>query len=91
MLRDFDAVSLYPNLRSDEKSVYPRIAPGYAVTPNMNDEFVENFNFQYFIQSVISNKKFYNPKHLIFQHIPASEKEENQKLILCVLDFLQMF
>ena len=44
----FDAVSLYPSAMSDPKSIYPRIESGYAFTPDMNDELVENIKNQTF-------------------------------------------
>ena len=44
LLWNFDCVSLYPSTMWDQASIYPRIETGYAFTPDMNDEFVENFN-----------------------------------------------
>ena len=76
LLWDFDAVSLYPSAKSDEKSIYPRIETGYAYTQEMNDELVERFNNQTFTQgSAILKIKYYNPKDLIVQHLPVKEKE----------------
>ena len=75
LLWDFDAVSLYPSAMWDEKSIYPRIETGYAYTRDMNDELVEKFNNQTFIQgSAILKIKYYNPKNLIVQHIPIKER-----------------
>ena len=46
-----------------EKSIYPRIETGYAVTKDMNDELVEKFNSNNFDQgSAILGRKIYNRK-----------------------------
>ena len=77
LLRDFDAVSLYPIAMSDEKSIYPRIETGYAYTLDMNDELVEKFNNQTFTHgSAISKIKYHNPKNLIVQHLSVEEREK---------------
>ena len=77
LLRDSDAVSLYPSAMWDEKSIYPRIETGYAFTRDMNNELVEKFNNQTFTQgSAILKIKYFNPKNLIVQHIPIKEKEK---------------
>ena len=53
---------------------------GYAFTPEMNDDLVENFNDQTFTQGfAISKKKYYNPKNLIVQHIPVKEREKKME------------
>ena len=53
---------------------YPRIETGYPFTPDMNDEIVKKFNTQTFTQgSAILKVLCYNPKDLIFQHIPVKE------------------
>ena len=78
---DFDATSLYPSATWDEKSVYPKIETGFAFKPNMNIVYVETFNNQTFNQhrdeSAILKMKYYNPRDLIFQHLPLKEKVEN--------------
>ena len=77
LIRDFDAVSLYPSAMRDENSVYPRIETGYAFTRDMNNELIEKFNNQTFTQgSAILKIKFYNPRELIVQHLPVKEKEK---------------
>ena len=77
LLWDFDAVSLYPNAMSDEKSKYPRIGTGYSFTPDMNDDLVEKFNSGNFTQgSAILKTKKYNPKDLIVKHLPIEEREK---------------
>ena len=48
LLWDFDAVSLYPSATSDEKSFHPRIESGYAFTPDMKNDLVEELNNQTF-------------------------------------------
>ena len=59
----------------EENSFYPRIETGFAFTIDMNDEIIEKFNNQTFTQgSAILKIKYYNPKNLIFQHIPVIEK-----------------
>ena len=84
LLWDFDAVSLYPSAMWDEKSIYPRIATGYAYTKDMNDELVEKFNNQTFNQgSAILKIKYYNPKNLVVQHFPLKSVKRNLKLIEC--------
>ena len=45
-LWDFDAVSLYPSAKNDDKSIYPRLETGYGFTPDMNNYVVEKFNNQ---------------------------------------------
>ena len=50
LLWDYDAVSLCPSAMWDENSIYPRIDTGYALTPHMNEEFVQKFNTVYFNQ-----------------------------------------
>ena len=61
----------------DDLSIFPKIETGYAFTPDMNDELVEKFNNQTFIQgSAILKIKYYNPKNLIVQHLPVKEKEK---------------
>ena len=72
LLRDFDAVSLYPSAMWDENSIYPRIETGYAFTRDMNNELVEKFTQG----SAILKIKHYNPKNLIVQHLPVKEKEK---------------
>ena len=62
LLWHFDAAKLYTSAMNAEKSVYPSLATAYAFTPIMNDELVENFLFQFFIQSAISKMKKFNPK-----------------------------
>ena len=52
LLWDFDALSLYPSAMSDETSVYPKIETGYAYTPNMNDEVVENSKIKLLLKEV---------------------------------------
>ena len=42
---------------------------------NMNNELVEKFNYQTFTRgSAILKIKYYNPKNLIVQHLPVTEK-----------------
>ena len=77
LLRDFDALSLYPSAMWDEKSIYPRVETGYAFTRDMNDELVEKFNNQTFTRgSAVLKIKYYNPRDLIIQHLPIKEKEK---------------
>ena len=49
--------------------------------PHMNNVYVEAFNNQTFNQdgdeSAILRIKYYNPRNLIFQHLPVKEKVEN--------------
>ena len=73
----FDCTSLYPSAMWDPKSIYPKIEPGHAFTPDMNDELVEKFNNQTFTHgSAILKVKYYNPKNLNVQHLPVKEKEK---------------
>ena len=61
----------------DEKSICPRIETSYAFTGDMNDKLVEKYKTGNFTQgSAILKIKFYNPRHLIVQHIPVKEKEK---------------
>ena len=58
----FDAVSLYPSAMSDDKSIYSRVEPGYAFTPDMKTDLVRKINNQTFTQGrEILKIKFYNP------------------------------
>ena len=78
---DFDATSLYPSAMWDENSVYPKIETGFAFKPHVNDVYVEAFNNQSFNEdgdeSAILTIKDYNPRNLIFQHLPVKEKVKN--------------
>ena len=77
LLWDLDTVSLYPSAMLDEKSIYPRIEVGYAFTPDMNEDLVNEINNQTFTQgSAILKIKYYNPKNSIVQHLPVKEKEK---------------
>ena len=81
LLWDFDAVSLYPSVMWDEKSIYPRIETGYSFTRDINDELVEKFNNQTFNQgSAILMIKYYNPRDLIVQHLPIKEKVNKMEI-----------
>ena len=81
VMMDFDATSLYPSAMWDEKSVYPKIETGFAFKPHMNDVYVEAFKNQTFNEdgdeSAILRIKYYNPRDLIFQHLPVKEKVKN--------------
>ena len=81
VMMDFDATSLYPSAMWDENSVYPKIETGFAFKPHMNKTYVDAFNNQTFNQdgdeSAILRIKYYNPRNLIFQHLPVKEKVEN--------------
>ena len=78
VMMDFDATSLYPSAMWDENSVYPKIETGFAFKPHMNNVYVEAFNNQTFNQdgdeSAILRIKYYNPRDLIFKHLPVKEK-----------------
>ena len=64
LLWDFDCVSLYPSAMWDRDSICPKMETGYAYTPDLNDERVENFNIQIFTQrSAILKIKYFNPKN----------------------------
>ena len=59
----------------DENSIYPRIKTGYAFTPDMNEELVKKINTSNFTQgSAILKIRYFNPKNLIFQHLPVKER-----------------
>ena len=47
---DYDATSLYPSAKWDEKSVYPKIETGFAFKTDTKDIFVEAFINQTFNQ-----------------------------------------
>ena len=78
VMMDYDGNSLYPSAMWDESSVYPKIESGFAFKPHMNDVFVKAFNNQTFNEdgneSAILRIKYYNPRNLIFQHLPGKEK-----------------
>ena len=75
---DFGATSLYSSAMWDENSVYPKIETGFAFKPHMKKVYVKAFNNQTFNQdgdeTAILRIKYYNPRHLIFQHLPVKEK-----------------
>ena len=81
VMMDFDATSLYPSAMWDQNSVYPKTETGFAFKPHMNIVYVEPFNNQTFNQdgdeSAILRIKYYNPRDLIFQHVPVKEKVKN--------------
>ena len=74
LLMAFDATSLYPSAMYDENSTYPKIETGYAFTPEMNDEIVNQFNTKTFTKSAILKIKYYNPVDTVLQHIPVKEE-----------------
>ena len=80
VMMDFDATSLYPSAMWDENSVYPKIETGFTFEPHMNKTY-SVFNNQTFNQdgdeSAILRIKHYNPRNLIFQHLPVKEKVKN--------------
>ena len=47
---DFDSTSLYSSAMWDTSSVDPKIEPGFAFKPRMNDFYVEAFNNKTFNQ-----------------------------------------
>ena len=74
LLMAFDATSLYPSAMYDESSTYPKIETGFAFTPEMNKEIVNQFNMKTFTKSAILKIKYYNPKDIVLQHIPVKEE-----------------
>ena len=84
VMMDLDATSLYPSAMWDQNSVYPKIETGFVFKPHMNNVYVEAFNNQTFNQnrdeSGILRIKYYNPRNLIFQHLPVKEKVKNVKV-----------
>ena len=81
LLRDFDAVNLYPSTMSDPESIIPKTETGYAYMKDINDELVKKFNYQTSTQiSTILKVKFYNPKNLIVQHLPVKEREKKMEI-----------
>ena len=74
----YDATSLYLSAMWDCNSVYPKIETGFAFKPHMNKTYVEAFNNQTLNEdgdeSAILTIKYYNPRDLIFQHLPVKEK-----------------
>ena len=82
VMMDFDATSLYPSAMYDENSVYPKKDSGFAFKLHMNHVYVKSFNDQTFNQnsdeSDILNIKFYNPPHLIFQHLPVRKGNKHR-------------
>ena len=75
---DYDANRLYPSAMRDHNSAYAKIESGFRFKPDMNDVYVEVFNNQTCNQdgdeSAILGIKYYNPRHLIFQHVPFKQK-----------------
>ena len=75
---NFDATKLCPSAMYDENSVYPKMESGYAFKPHMNDITVNEFSNKTFNQDgnefVFLKIKYYNPPHLIFQHLAVREK-----------------
>ena len=70
---DFDALALYRSAIWDVKSIYPRIETGYVFTRDMEEDLINEFINLIFTQgSSILKVKFYNPKYLIFQHLPVN-------------------
>ena len=81
VMMDFDATSLYPSAMWDENSVYLKLKTGFVSKPHKNNVYVEAFNNQTFNQdgdeSAILRIKYYNPRNLIFQHLPVKGKVKN--------------
>ena len=64
----------------DKNRIYPKIETGYAYTKDMNDELVEKFNNQSFIQgSALLKIKYYYPKYLVDQHLSVKEREDKSE------------
>ena len=80
VLMNFDGVSLYPSAMWDDESIFPRIETGYPFTQDMENEILQKFNTQTFQGSAILKVLYYNPKDLIFQHIPIKEVVQKQEL-----------
>ena len=77
LLRDFDAVSLYPSAMWDEKRIYTRIEIRYAFTREMNKELAKKINTVNFTQaSAFLNHIYCNPRDLVVQHLPVKYKEK---------------
>ena len=57
----------------DVDSVYPKIETEYALTSDMNDKLVNEFNQQSF-KSLAMLNKYYNPQDILLQHIPIKEE-----------------
>ena len=92
LLWDFDAVSVYPSARRDEKSIYPRIETGYALTKYMKDDLVQKINEVNFTKgSAILKNKYCNPKNLIVPHLPVKERVKKMKLIEWEMFIFLMF
>ena len=96
VMMDFDATSLYSSAIWDKNSILAKIKSGYAFKPHMKYIFVNDFNKKTFNpdgkDSAILNIKYFNPPHLIFQHLPVKEKvgkiEVNRMRIGYVIDIL---
>ena len=60
----------------------PKIQTGFAFKPHMNDVYVEAFNNQTSNQngdeSAILRMKYYNPRDLIFEHLPVKKSLKYQ-------------
>ena len=81
MLWAFDVVSFFSGCMWDESSNYLRIETRYAYTTDLNGELVEKFSTGNFKQgSAIIKFRYYNPKNLIVQHFPVSEKEKKNEI-----------
>ena len=71
---EFDATSLYTSAMWVEKSVFPKIEPGFSFKPYMNDAYVKAFNNLTFNQDgnegIFFKIKYFYPPDLIFQLLP---------------------
>ena len=63
-----------------ENSVYSKEETGFAFKPRMNKIHVEAFKSQDGNESAILRVKFYNPRDLIFQHLPVKEKKISKSI-----------
>ena len=77
-LMAFDGKSLYTSFRVDEDSYHLMIEIGCFFNPEKKQVFVKQFNnrtFNHFKDqaSAILRVRYYNPKKLIFQHLPVEE------------------
>ena len=74
---------LFTRVSCGMKILCPKIQTGFAFKPHMNDVYVEAFNNQTSNQDgdepAILRMKYYNPRDLIFEHLPVKEKVKKIK------------
>ena len=77
LLMVFETNGFYPTSMSHKEAIHPKIESGYAFKKELNDEYVIAYRNQSFARSrTLFTIKSFNPKVVVFQHIPVKKKKK---------------